>query len=195
MQYVNNWGHVFNCQLPLTLSSNHTDNQSFNCLFKGAEDDLTYTCLELCDVTLDVWITTKKNEENWNNMARELIQQLLGVLQYLHLRGVLHCDLCVSIRSEQQICFKWSIYCTEIHYICANGQCADDCKGNVNFLFSFVTPLQARPRLVWNDHLWFVPQVHISLFLVRLLMTPLSEVLKLNNLAVTILQINNALQK
>ena len=52
---------------------------------------------ELCDFTLDAWITEKKGESNWSSLACDLVKQLLTTLDYLHLNKVLHCDLMVSV--------------------------------------------------------------------------------------------------
>ena len=51
---------------------------------------------DLCDYTLDAWITAKKRETEWSNMARDLVKGLLTALDYLHQNKVLHCDLTVS---------------------------------------------------------------------------------------------------
>ncbi|KAI0221409.1 hypothetical protein LSAT2_027246, partial [Lamellibrachia satsuma] len=48
---------------------------------------------ELCDYTLDAWITKKKFETEWNIMARDLVRGLLTALDYLHQNEILHCDL------------------------------------------------------------------------------------------------------
>ena len=51
---------------------------------------------ELCDYTLDAWITEKKHETEWSSLAHDLIKGLLTALDYLHRNEVLHCDLTVS---------------------------------------------------------------------------------------------------
>ena len=51
---------------------------------------------ELCDYTLDAWITEKKCETEWSSMACDLVYDLLTALKYLHQNGFLHCDLTVS---------------------------------------------------------------------------------------------------
>ncbi|KAI0226068.1 hypothetical protein LSAT2_023224 [Lamellibrachia satsuma] len=48
---------------------------------------------ELCDYTLDAWITEKKCETHWSSMACDLVYDLLTALDYLHQNEVLHCDL------------------------------------------------------------------------------------------------------
>ncbi|KAI0225018.1 hypothetical protein LSAT2_023991, partial [Lamellibrachia satsuma] len=59
--------------------------------FKAADSGMYM--YELCDYTLDAWITEKKHETEWSSMARDLIQGLLTALDYLHQNEVLHCDL------------------------------------------------------------------------------------------------------
>ena len=51
---------------------------------------------ELCDYTLDAWITEKQGETEWSSLACDLIKGLLTALDYLGRNDILHCDLTVS---------------------------------------------------------------------------------------------------
>ena len=56
-----------------------------------------YAALRLCDYTLNEWLRTVIHQAGWDNMVQQMVTQLLQAVQYLHVNGVLHCDLTVSV--------------------------------------------------------------------------------------------------
>ena len=110
---------------------------------------------ELCDYTLDAWITEKKHEPEWSSLACDLVNDLLTALDHLHEDEVLHCDLTVSFTFV--IIHVLSLYALGNYYLkmhlCNNqhkSDIADIEKGQINDVLLQSGLLITQP--LWEAH-------------------------------------------